>query len=718
MFVTVAHGSEPVLVEELASLDIVATAGRGGVRIAVDLESAYRICLYSRVAGRVLLPLGEVPAGDAEQLYEGALAVEWETVLAPEATFAVYVEGSNDELRHSQFTALRIKDAIVDRLQSEGRARPVVDAESPDLSIFARVDQSRAFLMIDLSSGGLHRRGYRGATGAAPIRENVAAALLWRARWPAACERGEHFVDPMCGSGTILIEAAAMALRAAPGIGRPCPSPGYLQSDRELWGRLQAQAVAERQRAYAGKILGFDRDPHAVALALEHVKAAGFDGMVEVRVAELAELGPQGTGGLLATNPPYGERLGGGEDLHALYALLGERLRAHYLGWSAAVMVAQPSHGLAMGLRARRRFPLKNGAIDTQLLCFDHLTERDVESKRQEEREQRRAAALETPQAIAFRNRLQKRAKHLTGWAKREDTDAYRVYDCDLPDYAVSVDRYGDHLVIQEYEAPAEIPADEARARLGQAVALSADVLGVERERIVVKRRIRRRAGEQHEKYDATGEEIEVHEGDARILVNLRDYVDTGLFLDHRGVRRELRKLAKGVEALNLFAYTATATVHMGLGGATRTTSVDLSNTYTAWAERNLGLNRLVSAKHRVVRADCLDWLEDAVARRLRFGLIFVDPPTFSTSKAMASTFDVQRDHNGLLSRCVTLLAPGGDLVFSTNLRSFKLDPRWRDGSQGVALEDWTARTLPEDFSRDPKIHQVFRLKRVPGPTG
>jgi 23S rRNA (guanine2445-N2)-methyltransferase / 23S rRNA (guanine2069-N7)-methyltransferase len=298
--------------------------------------------------------------------------------------------------------------------------------------------------------------------------------------------------------------------------------------------------------------------------------------------------------------------------------------------------------------------------------------------------------------------------KHFGRWARRQEIGCYRLYDADLHEYNLAVDVYDSdrrYVHVQEYEAPETIDPKKARERLAEALAVIPQVVEIPREQMFFKLRRRQKGGAQYEKLAATGEYHEVREGPCRLLVNFTDYLDTGLFLDHRATRAWLRELAKGKRFLNLFCYTGTATVHAGLGGAGGTTSVDMSNTYLDWARRNLELNGLRGRGHELIQADVLAWLK--ASRGHRYGLIFLDPPTFSRSKRMQETLDVQRDHVELIHDAARLLERDGILIFSTNLRRFRLD---REGLADLAVEDITHRTIPEDFKRNPKIHQCFRI--------
>lgn len=319
-----------------------------------------------------------------------------------------------------------------------------------------------------------------------------------------------------------------------------------------------------------------------------------------------------------------------------------------------------------------------------------------------------------------FANRLRKNQRHLGKWARREGVTCYRVYDADLPEYALEIDIYLEarasarlenaRVHVQERERPASVDPVRAVVRLNDALLALREVLGVRLEHVYVKHRSRHKGRTQYEKVAAAGELFEVREGGHRFLVNLRDYFDTGLFLDHRPTRALLGELAQGRDFLNLFAYTGAATVYAAKGGARTTTTVDLSNTYLEWAQRNLERNAVrLGDRHRLVRADCLAWIE---REERRYGLIFLDPPTYSTSKAMRGTLDVQRDHVSLLRATARLLTPDGVLVFSTNFRKFKLDAA---ALPELAIEDVTRRTIPPDFARDQRVHHAYRITRTSG---
>ncbi len=709
-FATASAGFEPLLAAELAEFGAVhLKPARGGLRFQGTLEVAYRACLWSRTASRILLPLAELPVVDSQTLYAGVLELPWEEHLAPEGTLSVEFSGSCPGIDHSHYGALRVKDAIVDRFRARCGQRPDVNRRQPDLRIHVQWRDGQATVSLDLSGDSLHRRGYREAPVAAPLKETLAAALLLKSGWPEIAAAGGPLLDPLCGSGTLAIEAAWIAGDRAPGLSREYWGfSGWLGHIPVLWSRLLAEA---RERWAAGQsriplILASDHDPKAVRAALINAGQAGVaDGLRIERREWMSVEPPPGPPGLLIVNPPYGERLGEQDEVAALYIQLGDRLKARFAGWRAALFTGNPDLAKRMGLRAEKAHTFHNGPLECRLLRF--RVEPEFFVNREAADQKHRARALE--QAIAngaesFVNRLRKNLRHLGRWAKREGVSCYRLYDADLPEYAVAIDRYEQWLHVQEYAPPATIDPTKARERLEQMMIVLPDVLELPPEQIFLKVRQRQRGVNQYQKQAERGGFHEVHEGPARFLVNFTDYLDTGLFLDHRITRQRLGELAKGRRFLNLFGYTGTATVYAALGGAVSATTVDLSATYLDWARRNLELNGLQNPWRRFIQADCREWLTEA---RERYDLIFFDPPTFSNSQRMDGSFDVQRDHGELLRQALRLLAPGGTLIFSTNSRRFRLD---RDALAEWRIEDWSRLTLPPDFARNPRIHQCWKI--------
>lgn len=711
LLVICPRGLEQLLAEELVALG--AEPGKttvGGVSAHADLATAYRLCLWSRLANRVVLCLArEEGIETPEQLRDGVAGVPWTAHLTPGTTLAVDFHGRSEAIRHTRYGAQTVKDGVVDRLQAEGRARPSVDLERPDLRLYASLHRGRLVLGIDLAGESLHRRGYRRDLGHAPLKENLAAALLVRAGWPEMARQGAPLVDPLCGAGTLLIEAAMMAADLAPGLARRrFGFHGWAGHDEGIWRELRREAEARAsigRKRCRSRLYGFDQSPAALSAAKANAMRAGIPALVELHGAGLAELvrpgGLPDTPGLVITNPPYGERLGELPELVGLYTTLGERVRAAFPGFRLAVFTANPDLGHRIGLRAHKQYALRNGPLEAKLLLM---------AVPGGEEEAAGEGAGRSEGARMFANRLAKNRRRLKKWLKKSGESCYRLYDADMPEYALAIDVYGRRVHVQEYAAPKSVDPAQAQKRLFEALAVIPEALEVEPGSVVIKRRQRQSGRAQYQKQAASGERFEVREGRARLWVNLRDYLDTGLFLDHRPVRRMLGEMAAGKRFLNLFCYTGAATVQAALGsgsagGASESVSVDLSNTYLEWARDNFALNRLDPGRHRVVRDDCLRWLETA---RAEFDLIFLDPPTFSNSKKMDATLDVQRDHGRLVRLAMARLAPAGTLVFSNNQRRFRLDA---DLAEQYAVEDISSRSFDPDFSRNPDLHHVFLIR-------
>ncbi len=690
------------------------------VAFAGTLESAYRACLWSRAANRVFLELAQFEARDADEFHAAVRRIDWAAHLWPATTLACDFSGRHPAITHSHFGALKLKDGIVDALRFATGTRPDVALERPGVRVHAHARGTDITVSIDLSGDSLHRRGYRGTAGEAPLKENVAAGVLLRCGWPELAAQGAEFLDPMCGSGTLCIEAALIAADRAPGLGRDYF--GFLAwrgHDAALWARLREEAEARAAAGEAGAqvtVRGTDRDPTAIRSARDNAARAGVGRLVRADTGVLADAAPLAARapdrpGLLCTNPPYGLRMQDREGARTVHRELGAVLRERFQGWNAAVLTGAPELGMELGLRAHRTHSVWNGGIECRLLRIKVVPE----SARAPGTLGKGAARFaDTPGARMFANRLGKNLKRLRSWAERESVSCYRVYDADMPEYAFAIDLYRAvepdelWLYVQEYAAPAEIEPEAVRRRRGEVLAMLSGTTGVAPERIRVRTRRRTRRGEQYDKVDAQARFHVVTEGGLRFRVNFEDYLDTGLFLDQRTTRARLREAARGKRFLNLFAYTGAATVYAAAGGAANTTSVDLSRTYLEWGQRNLALNALTGDAHAWVQADCREWLRDTARGSERFDLVFLDPPTFSNSKRMQGVLDIERDHPELIDACARLLAPQGLLIFSTNAQRFRLQEGLLERYQ---IRDLSAATLPRDFERNPRIHRCFEVR-------
>ncbi len=715
LFASCPKGIEGQLLQELKSLGAEqARETVAGVSFEGSLEVAYRCCLWSRLANRILYRLSQFTVDTGDQLYQGVAAIDWSEHLTHNQTLRVDCRGEAKEINNTHFGALKVKDAIVDQIREKSGQRPSIERNQPDIRVNVLLSKGQGTISIDLSGVSLHQRGYRKEAGAAPLKENLAAAILNRAGW-SAMSSGGHLVDPMCGAGTLLIEAALIAADIAPGLDRDYFGfIGWLGHDTALWDTMVTEAGNRRKTGLANcnvDIQGYEADADVIRRAQANIQRAGLKDFIKVSHAELATLKqsePTHNSGLLITNPPYGERLGEEASLIYLYQYLGRVMKEQFVGWRGAVLTGNPELGKRMGIRARKQYRYFNGTLPTRLLMFEVAEEWFVDASRRDTPQnadsQAPVAAL-TPGAQMFANRLRKNRRQLAKWVKQQDLQCYRLYDADMPEYAVAIDIYGDWVCVQEYQAPKSVDVNRAAERLRELMSAIPQALEIDSNKIVFKERQRQTGKQQYQRRDTAGQQFEVKEHGCRLLINLKDYLDTGLFLDHRPMRRRIASEAKGKSFLNLFCYTAAVTVHAAKGGATSSVSVDLSPTYLEWARKNLSLNGF-SDRHQLVQADCMEWIRN---NQQQFDLIFIDPPTFSNSKRMEGVFDVQEDHSELIENAMRVLAPGGVLYFSNNFRRFKLDASL---PEHFVIEDISRQTLDRDFARNGKIHRCWKITR------
>lgn len=703
-FATAARGFEEMLKTELEQIcQAECKVAQGGVHFTTTQRGAYQALLHSRLASRILLPLVTTKIFSDLDLYATIVGINWAEIFDPRDTFFVDFNGTNREIRNTQFGAMRVKDGVVDYFERKGFARPTVDKDHADIRIHVYLDRENMVVSLDLSGDALHMRGYREDTGKAPLRETLAAAIVLRSGW----QKGTPLVDPMCGSGTLLIEAAQMQAGIAPQLHRKhWGFNAWKGHQQAVWKEVLEQAYLQQNEEIQPLFFGFDLDHRVLAKAKQNAKNAGVAHLIQWQQGDIAALKnpcPNQVGTVIC-NPPYGERLGTTPALIALYSVFGQRLKQQFSGWNASIFSGEPELLNCLRLRSHRQFKAKNGPLDCLQKNYQ-ISERTAAEQQADELKFEQNAQV----APDFANRLAKNIKKIEKWAKQQGINAYRLYDADLPEYNLAVDRYDDHIVVQEYAAPKNIDEQKARQRLLDAVSATLYVTGVETNKLVLKVRQKQKGTNQYEKLANKGDYFYVTEYGAKLWVNLTDYLDTGLFLDHRLTRKMVGQMAKGKTFLNLFAYTGSATIHAALNGAKSTTTVDMSNTYLNWAEQNLELNNLPIRNNRLFQADCLQWLSEC---RERFELIFVDPPTFSNSKRMEDSWDVQRDHIKLMTQLKRILMADGIIVFSNNKRSFKMDFEGL-AELGLQAENISHKTLPLDFERNPQIHNCWIIRHI-----
>lgn len=740
-FVPTAKGLAPLFEVELKEMGIEnGKQMNGGVSFEGSLEDGYKVCLWSRFASRVLLRLSEFKVIDAMDLYLGASNIRWEDHFDVNTTFSIDFSGTNDEIRNTQFGGLKIKDAIVDRFRTKTDMRPNVEKRDADIRFAGRLWKEKVSIYLDLSGSPLHLRGYRTLAGEAPMRETLAAGVVKRSGW-----QGEAMLDPMCGSGTLLIEAAMMSLNIAPGILRPkFGFEKWKQHDDDCWKSVKTAAQVYAKRSVADcttRFFGSDLSRDVIDVARQNAKRAGVSELIEFSVQDAKKILPpeELETGLLISNPPYGERLGGFTDTMTLYTELGFHFKDKFAGWNLTMFAMDTELLSCLGMRAGKTYKFFNGPIECVLKNYR------ISGKRVSVEEASKAIVADTSKqtinpwemgrgddpltmgvesesetvfkeakqikpaiyAQEFANRLTKNLKKIEKWAKRENVECYRIYDADLPEYNVAIDRYGEYTIIQEYRAPKEIDINKVRRRFLDVVSTVRYMFNIADDKLIIKVRERQKGRQQYEKLSSKKQHLIVNEGQAKLIVNLQDYLDTGLFLDHRPTRMMISNMSQGKDFLNLFCYTATASVHAALGGAKSTTSVDMSKTYLAWGEENFAENDL-KGKHSFIQQDCIKWLQHA---HEMYDLIFIDPPTFSNSKRMKEVFDVQDDHLALLTSATKRLNAEGQIIFSNNKRNFKLDVE-AIKALGLYVKDISQASIPEDFKRNHKIHQCWILTK------
>lgn len=372
-FATCGRGIEPVLAEELLALGAIEVqVGRGGVQFYGDRLLLYQANLWLRTAVRVLMPILEVIVTTPDELYEAVRTYDWSTLLTPEHTLAVDCNVRDSGITHSKYAALRVKDAICDQFLERLGRRPSVDVETPMVGLNLHIYRDEAILSLDSSGESLHKRGYRPIQTIAPLNEALAAAIILKTGW-----RGDlSFVDPLCGSGTLPIEAAWIALRRPPGLTRRrFGFMGWMDYDVELWTSLRDEARRNMLRQLPAPILGGDNRGDVVSFAINNARAAGIGHLLRFEKADFQTFAPpEGPPGVLICNPPYGERIGEEKDLRNLYRMLGEIFRNRWKGWQAYVFTGNPRLAACIGLEPKEAIPFFNGKIPCRLLHFDMTT--------------------------------------------------------------------------------------------------------------------------------------------------------------------------------------------------------------------------------------------------------------------------------------------------------------------------------------------------------
>lgn len=748
LFITGHKGFETLLFHEVRQIlhtcDSQITKQYGGIEVIGDIENAYRVCLHSRLANRVFCQLKTFKVEDEDELYQGILDIDWSEHFGAENTFAVSATLSRSNLDHSHYASLKIKDAIVDQFREKFDARPTVERNQPDVHIHINVHKNQAKLSLDLSGESLHKRGYRSEHAGAPLKEHLAASMIAHAGWNFERAKTHRFIDPMCGSGTFAIEAAMIAANIPPGLDRDYF--GFLnwnQHNQALWTTCLEQAEEQVESAVDTQIYASDYDANAIRIAKDNAERAGVEELIDFSHQEIAALSIEESTrpNIIVCNPPYGERLQSEQGLASLYGEIGNSLKRLA---PAEVHIISANPDLLHRLRLSRHYKktLRNGPIDCLLASFqtseipgkvnDYSS---TESKYIESQ----STAIKPAETIARQpanqestglkdyqievitpllNRLQKNSKHLKRWAKRNEVTCYRVYDADLPEFSFALDVYQSEVNpavhwyhLQEYQAPKTIEEKIAEARIELAKQAVKQVFEIEDQYLFCKTKKRQRGKQQHQKQDSQGELFQVREGDASLLINLSDYLDSGLFLDHRLTRQLISNYANNKSILNLFCYTGSAGVQAALGDAKQVVNVDMSTTYLKWAEENFDINQLSDeTKFQFLRADVVELLNNPPRYDInqKFDMVLLDPPSFSNSSKMIESLDILRDQEDLIEKSMKLLEKDGLLIFFTSKKGFKISPII---AEKFNVAEITRDTISEDFKRRPGIHKCWEIR-------
>lgn len=705
----------------------------GGVEFEADLETAYRFAMWTRCATRLLVLVHRTDKLEStDDLYEHSLGLAWENWINPDVTFAITQTVTDCRwIQNSHFASLRLKDAIVERIrQNFDGERPNVDRDNPDIIFHLHVNRNLVSWYVDFAGRNLAKRGYRASQTEAVLGEFMAASLLYRSEWYKYLlnsfddeqAKVPTLLDPFCGSGTICIEAALMATNTAPGL---------LNTDRfaffklpihkeEIWQKVLDEAE-EAQCPAKCKIIGWDIDKNAIDISLKNASEASVANLVNFEVKDFTKVSQEDVNtlnsqvesekrGCIVTDPPFGVRLDiGSSNIRRLYQSMGQVLYNCFGGWNIAVLCSDAQLLGYIEMKPDRTNLFINGGLECQLAHYYVFNEEEraqMLAKAKAKREERLSAPLsEGAQMVA--NRLTKNLKSIGKEMEKQGVSCYRLYDADMPEYSAAIDVYENKWIsLQEYAAPASVDPEDAQRRLEELILATERVTGIDYDNIYVKRREIQRGANQYTKRSTPSEShfYIVRENNHHFSVNFQDYLDTGIFLDHRPIRKYIEENSKDKRFLNLFCYTATATVYAAAGGALSTVSVDANANYLDWSIKNMRLNGFNTMNHFYYKDDCLSYLKE---NQDLYDLIFCDPPTFSNNKSRG-TFDVQRDHGYLIRSCMKHLAYGGTLIFSTNFTKFKLYEELYDEFE---IEDITEQTIGEDFARSGKIHRCYLIK-------
>ncbi len=714
LIATAAAGLEACVKRELLGLGFsdARVCSPGRILFEGGPAELVRANLWLRTADRVLLVVASFEARDFGELFDRTYALPWQEWIRPDGQFPVRGRSHKSQLSSVPACQKIVKKAIVEKLRAAHGVNELPETGAT-YTVEIAIREDTAQLTIDTTGAGLNKRGYRAAAGPAPLKETIAAAMVQMSFW----KPDRRLIDPICGSGTIPIEAALIGRNIAPGLNRRFVAEEWEAIPSRHWKTERENARDLIRPPLPLRIIGTHIEPKAISLSSYHAELAGVADDILFQQQAFDKLTSNREYGCVICNPPYGQRFEKPADIMALYRAMPEVFRA-LKTWSFYIITSLNLEQI-LGQSADRRRKLYNGRIECTYYQFygpkPPKKPLDQQHSSQQHRPLEQAEGSVTSafgglkdnasnQAEIFGNRLRKMARHLRRWAGKGIT-CYRIYDRDIPEIPVAVDVYEGRLHMAEYDRPHDRTPGEHADWLDMLVKTAGETLGIRREDIYLKRRRRQRGIAQYNKVSEAGSVFTVHEGGLEFEVNLSDYLDTGLFLDHRITREMVRSESAGKRMLNLFAYTGAFSVYAADGGATSTVTVDLSKTYLGWAKRNMSANGFEGQQHRFVRSDAMEFLRRH-PQGGQYDIAVIDPPTFSNSKQIQDVFDVQRHYSDLLIATGRVMPEGGVIYFSTNFRQFKFDP---DMLTGLDVREISRRTVPDDF-RNKRIHRCWRM--------
>ena len=702
----------------------------GGIEFESDMDTAIDYCLWSHFSTRVLLRIYEKNGlKNIDDIRKESENVPFDDYFTADDTFCVTSTiHSCLHLKSTMLLSQVVKDGVCDRQRILFKKRSYIDKENPDFIVHVHVEKEKVQWYIDFSGPSLCKRHYRVRNTPIYLQEHTSYALLYRSGYLKDLNNDNKrvLIDPFCGSGTILIEAALALINFPVGlIDKDRYNFLHFKNfDNDLYNekvdKLLDKAKKNHEefiKTHGSKplLFGFDSDADAIDAACLNAKKAGVDDLIYFSCIPIEKLDFKNidclndiSSGYIITDPPYNDRVKV-ENIGAIYVSFGEFLIKNCASFNVSILTGDSELLRFIPLKTDKTNTIMNSSIKCTFASY-YIKSNEEREKEEQLKAERQNDLLSLPLSSGAKmvyNRLEKNKKSLRKFLKNSGITCYRLYDADMNEYSAAVDVYEDkYIVVQEYQKGKNVDESNAVRRLGELKLALCKLYSLPMDNIYVKMRKKQKGVLQYEKISQRNENFIVHESGLKFIVNFSDYLDTGLFLDHRFIRNYIAQNAKDKRFLNLFCYTATATCYAHSGGALSSVSVDASQTYINRGKENLRINNLGKNNSYFVKSDCFQYLKHLKDNDI-FDLVFFDPPTFSNSKDRR-VFDVQKDHSAMINLILDHLSSDGEIIFSCNFREFKMD---KAVEYFADVEDITLRSIDEDF-RDKKIHKAYIIRK------